>query len=124
MMEKNRRCADQAPPHPSECSSRPVEGCLGSHRQIGQCPLCGDMILVGWEKCRRCGEPLTGSSQKTERLAHPYRLLNRKGIHHLAGQYQLRSGAIRQCSLCGDMVSVEWEKCPRCQEPVANSLLP
>lgn len=125
MMEINHRCADPDTLRSSGCGSRPAgEPLEARRREIGRCPLCGDMVLAGWEKCPRCGEPLGGCSERAIGLAHPYRQINRKGLLHLSGPSRIRSGAIRRCSLCGDMVSAEWEKCPRCQEPVADSLRP
>jgi len=111
MVEMHRSCTDKD-------TGQATDG------GIGRCPLCGDMIRIGWGKCHRCGEPLEGSSRAASGFARPSLPLNRKGLLHLAGGPRLRSGAVRQCSLCGDMVNIEWEKCPRCEEPIGNPELP
>ena len=90
--------------------------------KVSTCFLCGDMIKNDWEKCPRCNEPLqvpqSLPSVKYERLVP----VNGKQHSYQVDKSLHTSAKISTCKLCGDMVRADWERCPRCDEPLEGLL--
>ncbi|MBM3132670.1 MAG: hypothetical protein FJZ95_06520 [Chloroflexi bacterium] len=86
---------------------------------IGRCECCNNVIREGEKRCRYCGGAVKQMPAPLSTHTGKVLPLNRQAILHCldksADKEALRISA---CPLCGDMVRIGWERCPRCGEPL------
>ena len=91
-----------------------VDNLPDSRPKVRECTLCGEMVRADWKRCPRCREWLNGHHAYSEPS---------NGESHSYEFYPLPMSKSRfgECTLCGEMVKIDWVRCPRCGEFVSDS---